>query len=569
MSRSGLIIEHWQRSASRALLSLFARRAVATLIAFTLAFGPPNTLARAESEVVGKLGAIIGKAFIIRDGQKLPAQKEMAVFPSDALATEPKAVVKILFADGGSFMAFENSSVKIEEYLVKQQGEKITLKSAFDIAKGKVRFFVKPGENRSNDATYKTKNAVMGIRGTSGFIDASGGSTQLVVTTGKVSVSNPANPSVSVLVPANHMTSVVGAALPTEPKLAPPELLTKLKGSAEQAAPGSGEGESEKQSAPNKSESKQKKDGDDNQGSQGSEGSKDTGDSQEKPGAKQKEEAPSQRETPKEEGSKPLKEQSGSAQVEEKPAAKNEGIKESDQRASSSTPKEASADKKQEPASASKGVGGGPSTDDGKKSEEPPLASTSTADKPKTAPGQNSVGAKPAAESSPNGLSGTSGSAAATDRSPAAVGRDRTSAGLVTQPKPAAPPPDAVPVRKVTVFSQDGSSSVSVGDQSLSRMASKIDTGVVPQPANRAAPTTAPAAVPAAQVTGAAAAVQQVQSVTKTQKIQEQIKNSVTKVIDQTTSVVEAVKAAPVATPPTVVAPTSKSVKVKIILPGQ
>jgi hypothetical protein len=197
---------------------------------------------------VGKLGALIGKAFVVRDGQRLPAKKGMEIFSSDALVTEPKAVVKIQFTDGGNFMAFENSNVTIEEYNVKRQGDKLSLKSAFDIAQGKVRFFVKPGENRNNDSTFKTKNAVMGIRGTSGYIDARGGKTQLVVTTGKVQVSNPANLAASVMVPANHVTEVVGSSLPTAPRVAPPELLQNLRsGSDSAAASGGVEAESEAQ----------------------------------------------------------------------------------------------------------------------------------------------------------------------------------------------------------------------------------------------------------------------------------------------------------------------------------
>lgn len=185
------------------------------------------------ADSIGKLGNVLGKAEIVRDGKSLSATKGMEIFATDELITTDKTAVKILFHDGGTFMAFEKASVKISEYQVKTNGKDTNVKSAFDIAKGKVRFFVKPQANGKNDVTIKTANAVMGIRGTSGFIDATDPSkTQLVVLTGKVEVSNPKLPGQTVMVPPNQFTDVVGARPPTGPKPAPINLLSNLNSEA-------------------------------------------------------------------------------------------------------------------------------------------------------------------------------------------------------------------------------------------------------------------------------------------------------------------------------------------------
>lgn len=219
-------------------------RMVTSIVAMVMAVVVFSWPARAwAKEAVGKVGALIGEAHIIRGGQKLPAKKGLEVFSTDSLQTAPKAVVKIQFTDGGSVMAFENSTMTIEQYDVKRQGDKITLKSAIDIAKGKVRFFVKPGPNRSNDASFKSKNAVMGIRGTSGFIQTSGGKTQLVVMTGKVEFKNPANPSAAVLVQANQVSEVMGSGAPTKPAAASPQFIRILSANGDSTVAPGGEDE--------------------------------------------------------------------------------------------------------------------------------------------------------------------------------------------------------------------------------------------------------------------------------------------------------------------------------------
>jgi FecR protein len=178
---------------------------------------------------IGNVGSLLGQATIFRNNKPLPVQKGMEVYPNDTLTTESNAAVKLTFTDGGTFMAFEKASVKISEYALKKEAGVTSLKSAFEIAKGKVRFFVKPDTNKKIDAKYKTSNAVMGIRGTSGFIDATNPEkTKLFVLTGKVEVSNPKFPLKTVLVTKNLMSEIDLKEAPSAPKLVPPTIMQSL-----------------------------------------------------------------------------------------------------------------------------------------------------------------------------------------------------------------------------------------------------------------------------------------------------------------------------------------------------
>lgn len=171
-------------------------------------------------------------------------------------------------------MAFQNARVKVAEYKIKAKGEDASdVKSAIDVVKGKVRFFVKPQEDKqiaNTDAKFKTSNSVMGIRGTSGFIDASvPGNTQVIVTTGNVQVTSISDPSKSVIVPANKFTEVFGNKPPTVPKVVPPAILNKLNSDAAAVDPNFRKSEQTKQDGDSKKKEEQQKKKQDKENKQG------------------------------------------------------------------------------------------------------------------------------------------------------------------------------------------------------------------------------------------------------------------------------------------------------------
>ncbi len=93
---------------------------------------------------IGKIVNVIGSVDIIRGSKTLSASKGFQIYESDELVTHAKTVVKMLFNDESSVIAFENTRVKISEYKLKnkQNGGSI-LKSTIDMAVGKMRAFVK------------------------------------------------------------------------------------------------------------------------------------------------------------------------------------------------------------------------------------------------------------------------------------------------------------------------------------------------------------------------------------------------------------------------------------------
>ncbi|APJ03963.1 hypothetical protein AXG55_08605 [Silvanigrella aquatica] len=197
-----------------------------------------------SSEGIATLSNIIGKVDVVRSGKTITAEKGFVLLETDELITYDKTAAKIVFNDGSNLMAFQNARVKVVEYKIKAKSENTNdVKSAIDVIKGKVRFFVKPqddsdAEAGKTDAKFKTSNSVMGIRGTSGFIDASvPNNTQIIVTSGLVQVTSIDDPSKSVLVPANKFTEVVGRRPPTLPKAVPPIILNKLNSDASTVDP--------------------------------------------------------------------------------------------------------------------------------------------------------------------------------------------------------------------------------------------------------------------------------------------------------------------------------------------
>ncbi|WP_186644932.1 FecR family protein [Fluviispira vulneris] len=198
----------------------------------TIAFQFPTFPQSLES--IGKLANIIGKAEILRAGKNIPAEKNMQIFETDIVTTFEKTAIKIEFNDGSYLMAFQDSKIKLAEYNIKaKENNANDLKSAIEVAKGKIRFFVKPQEDGKVDAKFKTSNSVMGIRGTSGYIDTSAiGNTQILVTSGSVEVTSLADPTKSVVLSENKYSEIIGNRPPTPAKTAPPMLINRLNAEA-------------------------------------------------------------------------------------------------------------------------------------------------------------------------------------------------------------------------------------------------------------------------------------------------------------------------------------------------
>jgi hypothetical protein len=174
-----------------------------------------------------------GRVSILRNGEKITAAKGVQLFASDQLMTGANSVAKIVFADGSNFIVMQEGSIEIEDYWMEAKGRKTTLKSSLNVVRGKARFFFKPREG-GVDATVKTANATMGIRGTVLFVDhPNRESTNIVVVDGSVAVRNAQKPDKEILVKSKETTSVLAEAPPESPKEAPAEMITTLVAQAQ------------------------------------------------------------------------------------------------------------------------------------------------------------------------------------------------------------------------------------------------------------------------------------------------------------------------------------------------
>jgi len=183
---------------------------------FVLLFS--SMTAFAEGETSGVVTAVSGAVSITAGRNSTPARVGLKVNEKDYLKTGPAGMVQVRFSDGNSFTIYEKASVKVSEYRVSQSANKKTLNSAIDVAYGKLRFFVNPKGDAEKKIQFRSKSAVMGIRGTSGVISVdSGGRTQLHVISGRVEVFNPKLPDLSVTVDALNMTRVESAQAPLPP----------------------------------------------------------------------------------------------------------------------------------------------------------------------------------------------------------------------------------------------------------------------------------------------------------------------------------------------------------------
>lgn len=169
---------------------------------------------------------VVGSGEVERAGQLLNVKVGLLVKKGDRFTLSAKSAIKVTFTDGSQVTLFEKTNFTLEDMGSTAGGG---LDAKLDVLKGKVRFFVKP-KSVENKVRFKTAQSVMGVRGTSGIIEASETETRLFVTTGKVGIASLASvageaPASDVLVTAGFMSSALGGAAPRVPvKFEPQDL---------------------------------------------------------------------------------------------------------------------------------------------------------------------------------------------------------------------------------------------------------------------------------------------------------------------------------------------------------
>ncbi|MGC5325864.1 Ig-like domain-containing protein [Brevibacillus sp. SYSU BS000544] len=152
------------------------------------------SLAAGSTERVAKLTAIKGDVKIKLAGGAKPfkAINNMAVTKGDTLFTGKSSSVQLNLDDGSKVVVGSSAQVMVSDLVKNTKGGNQT---GIKVQNGQVWSKVKSLSNANDSFKYETPTAVMGIRGTMLFINASLSQSGLWVTEGAVGVANPASPT--------------------------------------------------------------------------------------------------------------------------------------------------------------------------------------------------------------------------------------------------------------------------------------------------------------------------------------------------------------------------------------
>ena len=179
-------------------------------------------IARAQVSV-GTVAKLTGTARLLRGRTESAVTQSMPVEQYDRFQTGAKSTVTIALADGTSLELGESSSITIERYpATGKSGGLISLWV------GRLRSIVKAALAGGGDFEVHTPNAVAAVRGTDFETKFVLGKpcpedhscmryTTVGVSSGKVAVSNPSEPTASVLVTDGYETTVACESPPTSP----------------------------------------------------------------------------------------------------------------------------------------------------------------------------------------------------------------------------------------------------------------------------------------------------------------------------------------------------------------
>jgi len=115
---------------------------------------------------VGKITALKGEVYIIRDSKQITAQTGSILILKDQIKTQNKARALVLFNDNTSITVGNNSTLSVNEFVMDFDNPKKS-KTNFGFGKGIFRTITgKIGKVNPSGFKIKTKSASIGIRGT-------------------------------------------------------------------------------------------------------------------------------------------------------------------------------------------------------------------------------------------------------------------------------------------------------------------------------------------------------------------------------------------------------------------
>ena len=115
---------------------------------------------------VGKITALKGEVYIIRDSKQINAKSGSVLILKDQIKTQNKARALILFNDNTSITVGNNSTLSVNEFVMDLTHPKKS-KTNFGFGNGIFRTITgKIGKVNPQGFKIKTKSASIGIRGT-------------------------------------------------------------------------------------------------------------------------------------------------------------------------------------------------------------------------------------------------------------------------------------------------------------------------------------------------------------------------------------------------------------------
>jgi hypothetical protein len=177
-----------------------------------------------QDEAVGQIESLFGNVTIERAGEKIQGKMNLPLYQADLVQVLKNSTAMIRFSDGSSVVASEQSAITVSQYKARAAGKALTANMILDVIRGKLRFFFK-----KTNATVRTKNATIGVRGTTFFVDASSSNTMVMMVQGKVAVANLATPNKFVDLQTDQLTRILDRASPETPIKVPDNIASELK----------------------------------------------------------------------------------------------------------------------------------------------------------------------------------------------------------------------------------------------------------------------------------------------------------------------------------------------------
>lgn len=168
----------------------------------------------------GVVEAVQEPAWIDRGGKSEPLKAGMAIEAKDALRTGDDGRVRMKLAEGSTVKVGSRASFVIE----KAEPSGGVFKATLVAASGAFRFTTDPArKGEPRDIEIKALNATAGIRGTDLWGKSARERTFIVLIEGKIEVSSPGSPAVTIDQPLDYYVHRAGAA-PVVRRMDPKEL---------------------------------------------------------------------------------------------------------------------------------------------------------------------------------------------------------------------------------------------------------------------------------------------------------------------------------------------------------